>query len=622
MSPPDPSSSGGIRRLVRVELLGTVALVVLLLAAYAYFFVDDHLEWGLEYLGGRLVGAQVDVAELRTGWVRPALTVEGLAIADPEAPSTNWVELDVLSARLNLDALLRAKVVVEQARLEGVRLGTERARPGWVSEEEGDLRWVYDGLTRLLSAELHAAASGTVFEDLLSLVSGGSVEERWTALRDELATPGVLRRVNDTLGAKRTIVRETLEQLPDRATLRDLQGDLEDLRSDDGGGPAGQVDRLRRIQSLADRLERYSEQVGTVSSDLRSTLGTLSALRQDLESAPSDDLRMLRSRVSLPDPSVEDLSRRLVEGFLERRAGSLHDLLRRTRPYLRSPSSPSDGEPAAAERADGVDRRFGAVTGYPGFWLKRLDVSGAGDAGRGLAVEASLRHLSTDPSRVESPVEFSFAARPPSEAYSEIRGRVSLGNAGGSRMDYNLQIRGWPIRDWTLLSSSDAAVSIDQGTAQLGLEGTYTPGHLSTRLGLLVPRTRITVTSEDPRLEALLRETLGNLGSLDVRASGEGPPEDVTWSVQSNLGRAFERGLRERIRKGGEAVRAGLERRFRQEFGSRARSLIEDIDRLGSNARGTLEERRNLLGELKRSLSDLQDDHPALNLNLDLSSVR
>lgn len=622
MSPPDSSSPGGIRRLVRVELLGTVALVVLLTAAYAYFFVDDHLEWGLEYVGGRLMGAQVDVAELRTGWARPSLAVEGLAITDPEAPSTNWVELEVVSARLNLDALLRAKVVVEEARLEGIRLGTERARPGWVSQEGGDLRWVYDGLTRLLGAELHAAASGTVFEDILSLVSGGSVEERWEALREELATPEVLRRVTDSLETKRTTVRETLEQLPDRSALRKLQNDLEDLRSDGAGGLAGRVDRLRRIRSWADRLERYSEQISTVSADLRSMLGTLPALKQDLESAPSEDLRQLRARVRLPDPSVEGISRRLFGDFLGRRAGSLHELLRRARPYLRSSSGSSGGEEAEAARSRGTDRRFGGRTGYPGFWLKRFDVSGAGDAGRGLALEASLRHLSTDPARVESPVEFSFSAHPPSDAYSELRGRVSLANSEDYRVGYDLEIRGWPVREWTLLESSDAAVSIDGGTAQLGLEGNYTSDHVSTRMGFLIPRPRITVVSEDSRLKSLLRETLGDLGSLDVRASGEGPPDDVTWSVQSNLGRALERGLRKVVREGSGAVRAGLERRFQQEFGSRARSLVGEIDRLDSNARGALEDREELLGELKRSLSELEEEHPALNLDLDLSSSR
>ncbi len=614
MSSPRESDPGPFRRLLRVELLGTVALVVLLLGAYVYFFVDDHLEWGLEYVGGRLIGAQVDVAELSTGWVRPSLTVEGLAVTDPEEPSTNWIELDAASLALNLDALLRARVVVERARLAGIRLGTERARPGWV-RKQGDLRWLYEALGRLLSAELRSATSGTVLGDALAVSSGGSADERWERLREDLDSPEALQRASETLEGKRARVDEILRRLPDRSTLDEVEREVEGIRSSGDGGLAGRVDQLRRIRSLADRVDRLSERVGTASADLRSTLGELSTLKQDLESSTAEDLRSLRDRVSLPDPSVEGLSRRLFEGFIQRRAGSFHTLLTRARPYLSSSSPTSDPGEDTTEPPGGADRTFGDRSAYPGFWLKELDVSGTGKAGRGLALEASVRHLSSDPARVDSPAEFEFSARPPDAGYEELRGRATLEASEEFRVDYELTVRGWALREWTLLDSPDAAVTVAGGTARFGLEGRYTPGDVSTRLGMMVPDPRMRAASEDPRLESLLEGAFGGLGRLEIRASGEGPPGAVRWSVESNLGRALADGLRAVIRRRVERIREELERRFQREIGSRTRSLVEAIDGMSSNARGTLQDRRARLDELEQSLLSLEENRPALDLD-------
>lgn len=614
MSSPRESEPGPFRRLVRVELLGTVALVVLLLGAYAYFFVDDHLEWGLEYVGGRLIGAQVDVAELSTGWVRPSLTVEGLVVTDPEKPSTNWIELDTASLALNLDALLRARVVVERARLTGIRLGTERARPGWV-QKQGDLRWLYEALGRLLSAELRAAASGTVLEDALAL-SSGEGGDRWERLREDLESPEVLQRASETLEGKRARIDEILNGLPERSTLDELEREVKQLRSAGQGGLAGRVDQLRRIRSLADRVDRLSERLGTASADLRSTLGELSTLKQQLESSTAEDLRSLRDRVSMPDLSLEGLSRRLFEGFIERRAGSLHTLLTQARPYLSASSTTSD--PAAGETDEtpgGADRTFGARSAYPGFWLKELDVSGTGKAGRGLALEASVRHLSSDPARVESPAEFEFSARPLDAGYEEVRGRATLEASEALRVGYELEVRGWTLREWALLDSPDAAVAVTGGTARFGLEGQYSPQHVSTRLGMMVPDPRMRVTSEDARLKSLLEGALGGLGRLELRASGEGAPESVRWSVESNLGRVLADGLRTVIRQGVDRARDELEQRFQREIGSRKQSLLETIDGLSSNARGTLQDRRDRLDELEQSLLDLGENRPALDLD-------
>lgn len=608
-------SRGLLRRLVRVELLTTVLIVLVLLVSYAYFFLDDHLEWAVEYAGGRALGAQVDVEDLRTGWVSPALTLEGLAVTDPKTPSKNWIELDVVSARLSLDALLRAKVVVEESELTGLRFSTERDRPGWVSDDGGDLRWVYDATTSLLTSRIAGAASGTVMEDAFALVGGSSVEDRWEALRDDLEAPRALKKARENLETRRQTIRATLDQLPARDTLKDLRQEIQELRDSKGEGALGQVDRARRLSSLADRLESLKERTRTVRVDLGSTLDDLSGQRQQLEAAVARDRRTLRDRISVEGFSVDNLSSQLFQGFLQQRGGSLGTLFQRLEPYV-SRGSSSSAAPVADPPSGGKEYRFGGQSGYPGLWVKRFDASGTGDAGEGLALEAGLRHFSTEPLLAGEPMELTLSARPPEAVYSEVEGRLTVPASDELQANYDLQIRGWQIRDWTLLDREDVSLVLEGGIARFGLEGVYRPGAMSVQLGLQVRDPRTAVQANQPRLASLLRGAVGDLGVLELRASGEGSPDDLTWSVQSNLGPALERGLRRMVQSQVDELRASLEDTYRQEVGSRVSTLSKNMRDLSGNARDTLEERENLIAEIRQSLRRTQNN--TSNFNLDL----
>lgn len=586
-------ASGSLtQRLFNRTVLGTVLAVVLVLVAAVYFLVDDVLAWGLEYYAGQSMGARVDVGDLRTGWLQPSLTIRDLQVTDPDTPARNVLHLGVISARVAFSPLLRGRVVIEEARLDGVRFNTYRESPGWVRDEGGALRGMYSMTGRLLSSRF-PAGSGTGLDDTLSLVAGTPVEKRWNALRDRLETPGALRDARSTLETREKVLETTLDQLPDREDIESVKQTIEDVRESRSGDVLGAVQGIADLQRLVRRLETFSEQIKTVAADLRATGDELTRTKQRLEEAVEHDRETL-SDLTLPEVSVGSLSRQLFGALLEQHGGALHDVVRKVQPSL---SGESTG------RSDGSSEP--ATGDSPDVWLKQLTISGEGG---GTVLEGDLRNLSTRPLPADHPLDFTFSARPSDAAFSEVRASLSRSMLKGDpRLNYNLEIRDWTLRPWTLLQRNNTRFSVKGGSARFGLEGSYEAGRLTTRLGLMIDQPTFQVEAADDRLESILRRVTSQLIVLRLRATGRGRPGSLQWSVESNLGRALADGLRTWARQQAERVRAEVERRFQRQIGAPKQHLVDEIESLMTRARGTLKQRRDLVNRLKNSLSDLRE---------------
>ncbi|MEQ1920760.1 MAG: hypothetical protein ABL955_16335, partial [Elusimicrobiota bacterium] len=95
-------------------VLGTLG-AVLLLWAFVFFFFDPILKRALIAGGQAAAGAKVEIAAVRSKWLKGTLEIKGIAVADRETPMKNLVEFSRLAFQLDVSAALRGKGVVREA---------------------------------------------------------------------------------------------------------------------------------------------------------------------------------------------------------------------------------------------------------------------------------------------------------------------------------------------------------------------------------------------------------------------------------------------------------------------------------------------------------------------------
>jgi len=83
-------------------LIGFTIFVVVVVALW-FLFMDTLVRRAVEKAGTALVGAEVDLARAQVTLVPLGVTLSGLQVTDPSAPSTNSIE--VLRIAFRLDSL-------------------------------------------------------------------------------------------------------------------------------------------------------------------------------------------------------------------------------------------------------------------------------------------------------------------------------------------------------------------------------------------------------------------------------------------------------------------------------------------------------------------------------------
>src|SRR5207253_11405648 len=122
--------------LIRWNAVIPFTIICVLTFLYFHFFFDFNLRKALEWAGYKAVGAEINIAHLETSFFKASLRVQGIEITDADKPTQNAVEIGDIRWAMSWNALLRGKVLVEEAVIENIQFATARKSPGKVAPPE------------------------------------------------------------------------------------------------------------------------------------------------------------------------------------------------------------------------------------------------------------------------------------------------------------------------------------------------------------------------------------------------------------------------------------------------------------------------------------------------------
>jgi len=349
-----------------------IPLVVLCLVVY--LFIDRWVESGLESTGEAVVGAKVEIDNLRVSLSPIAIEFSRLQVANAHDQWKNVFETGNVRFALNFGQLLRGKYIIETMEVNGLVLGTKRSTDGSLPKPppKPSEPSLLSGATASLTNE---AQKAPVFD--ISKI-------RKELKIDSLLNVQNLRSVQyiDTLKRR---VQEASQQW--QSTLNDIEKSKQRISEIRSNIVAINVNELKTVESitaalgnannaykgLMDLNETFKNRRTAVTDQINRLYASAGAI-DDLAKADYETVKRL---ARLPDLSTQGIAKLLLGREILQKVNtyiSYADFARTNIPKYTS--KPANEKPP---RFKGQDISFPVEQSYPKWWIKKIAISGGED---------------------------------------------------------------------------------------------------------------------------------------------------------------------------------------------------------------------------------------------------
>ncbi|MHC4403027.1 MAG: TIGR03545 family protein, partial [Planctomycetota bacterium] len=333
--------------------------------------INPLVRWALVSAGQTVTSAKVEIGEVHTSLWHGELRLSDVCVANPRRPMENLFEASEVMLDLDTNSLLRRKLIVDEARVSGLRLGTDRETSGALDPED---RWH----VKLPTAEL--ADLGRECLDHVVGVFRQRLEEQ-------------VEQLESVRLAKELVRRWPAEYARLEARAGALKERIDGLRGLSRVRPDSPIEALDSYQRATGQLHGIQREIADLNSELSRLEQQALWDRESILTAQRRDLQQIHETLGPEALHAEALSEYLLGPETSHTVVTVARWIRWAREHL--PSDDHDREPA---RRRGVDVLFPGVAHRPDFLIRKLTLEGAGQLGaEQFTLEGTLQDLTTQP---------------------------------------------------------------------------------------------------------------------------------------------------------------------------------------------------------------------------------
>ena len=367
---------------MRKKFVFFALIPIFILGTITYLFLESWVESGLEVAGEAIVGARVEIDQLRLTLSPLGGEFQRLQVANKRDPWKNVFETGKMKFALDFGQLLRGKYIVETLEANDLILGTKRATDGSLPKKPEPPQPKVEEpaaapLTEQAKTVLVAEAKKTPIFDLDKLKKEFKI--------DSLLNVQNLKSVQHYDSLKRQ-VQQASEQW--KATLNELEQSKQRLADVEATVKSINLGELKTIEAITSTITKVNASYKTVN-DLNETFKTrrtsltqevnqLSTSVKSIDDLVKQDYQGLIALARLPDVNMQGLAEVLLgKDFFQQAQEYLYwvEFARTTVPQYIPKADKVESPP----RFEGQDVQFSEERSYPKFWIKKILISGGED---------------------------------------------------------------------------------------------------------------------------------------------------------------------------------------------------------------------------------------------------
>jgi uncharacterized protein (TIGR03545 family) len=578
-----------------MRLGGVVTILVLIGLGFAaaYFITDDWIESNVEYQASVMNEAKVEFDGFEFSLLNLKLKWDRLQVANKNNTMENTFETGETEFSMQFWPLILAnKVVVDNVKLTGFELATERETDGYfevpeteVDEEPGFIYSVVDQVAG--QAQKNA-------------------QVKFTEIRSDLNVDSLMAKVDirtdDKVDSLRNGIQQTYTKWDSTFNNTNINDEIAQINQTIDGikvqefkDPKNVVSSIEQVKKLKGQVDSLRNRAETLKQNFQNDYGTTRDEISQIDNWIQDDFQRAVNVAQLPDLDVQNIGKALFgENLLGDYAVYL-EYVALAREYG-SRFVGSDEETEKIPRYEGVDYHFTDKYDLPDLWFRNIELSGK--TLTGIAISGQVTDISNDQEKAGEPIRFNIGGQDENQVNLSLNGEFNY-LEDKPRESFEMNYSGFTLANTKLSGSDLLPYDLQTGKGNVNVSLDLVDKRIDSRIDYIANELSFDFASAgEPKnqLESLIRRSISSTDEIDVTALVDNVEGPLRIRLRSNIDDLFMNALRQTVSEEVAEARRKIEAEVQRQVAGKK----EELAAFKSEKEAEIMERYNALQEKVR----------------------
>lgn len=587
---PKPVKKPKAKGPIRWEAVIPAAIVTAAVGAYFTLFFDGHIRRAIEYVGTQVNGAEVNVGRLSTSFLSARLEIDDVQVTDKNKPERNLAQVGAIRFDMSWDALLRAKVLVDEASILNIQALNKRKKPGYVvpppPPDSNKGPSLLDKAQDQVLAQTQKKFNKNFMGDIATILGGADPKEQLKNIQGNLKSDARIKELEKELKEKSAKWEKRIKELPQGQELKQYETRIKALKFD-GKNPVEFAKSLEEAQKIIKEVEAKVKLVEQTTKDVKGETNAYTQAFKDLEKMVNEDIKDLQARLKIPSIDGKEFSQQLFMQMIESKLVGVRKYAEMARHYM-PPKKTAEQKQAAKDeqivprkRGEGKNFRYPITTGYPLFWLKTAKISSElGQSEYSGNIKGSITNLTTDPGFIGIPTVIHAAGDFPKQGIQGLDAKITLDHTKEqARESMVVSVASFPVQETKLSDSADVRLALAQATGSSVLNAVLVDETLTVEIKNNFSQIKYDLEAKQKLVKEIVGNILNGIPTVTLNAKVVGSFSDFDVNINSNLGDELAKGFQKQLQAKIAEAQAQLRKLIDERIGAEKKKLQAEMDK-------------------------------------------
>lgn len=573
-----PKSQGPFR----TGLVTFLAVFTLAWVLYCKFFFDIHVKSVLEWAATKGNGAEVNIADLKSSFWNLSLKINKVQVTNAQIPTQNLVEFDDLIFKMKMDALLRGKILIDDASLLGLRFSSLRDKPGRVlpvkppTEDSNQPSPMMIAVMKQKDQWVKDELEKSILSDVVELLQSDDFKQALDDAMKELKSEQKISELLTLWPEKRKVWETKVANLKKNEKVQNLYNEARAIKP--GKEPTVILEQVKQVKEIRKKAkaeyELYKSEYKELSTDVN-------FFKNEVNSIPAivkQDIEAIKQKMKVPVLDAKKSGQEIFQRLIYQYTGPYVPYVEKARPYWEASKNAKSERPQPKARGEGINVLFPITKGYPTFWLKNLSISSdtkkVVDASNTYALQGTLSNVTTHPKVVDKPIELKLSGDLISQEILGIKSLFSLDLRDILKMQASVDVGSMPLKEFSLAKSSKVQMGLNQAKAKMNLAMLFSQGEIDFKTRIDLMQNVWDIKTQKEQVTTSLQNILKSMDSFYVLASLKGQWNKAAMDVDTDFMDRFLSGIKLEVERKISEIKNKVELQIKEKISSKQTELM------------------------------------------------